>query len=272
MGENPSKKRIDQLEEHLRNDADKVTPDTVADNSYYSYRHANRLFTTLKGESIKRYSNKMRMQSSAEYLIYTTISIFDIALLSGYESTAAYSKAFKKYYQQSPSAFRKNYSEKHKVEEVNLAQLEYSVESFKESPLDAFKIVFDTSISEDEHFSKIKAVIHQLDLKVDHWVLLWEEDPELCQLSESRYFLALNPKASRSYQLPHQEMALEGEYATFDTAHLEDYPYEVWHALAYSRLHKDGIVPRMTNYIEWYAGDSYQSMETFLPVKVGIPI
>ena len=41
-----------------------------------------------------------------EYLKYSYRNILEIALTVGYESTAAFSKAFKKLYGQSPNAFR----------------------------------------------------------------------------------------------------------------------------------------------------------------------
>ena len=64
------KKRVELLEEHIRG-AEKTTSESVSANSFYSYRHANRLFTSEKGESIQSYSNKIRIQTAAEELKYS---------------------------------------------------------------------------------------------------------------------------------------------------------------------------------------------------------
>jgi len=48
--------RIDSLEEHLRNRPDKATEEAISNISFYSSRHANRLFKALKGDSIKAFA------------------------------------------------------------------------------------------------------------------------------------------------------------------------------------------------------------------------
>ena len=110
-----SVKRIDVLEEFLRESRSSSTKELVHEKMFYSYRHANRLFKSLKGESIQSFSNKMRLQASAEFLKYSTIPIADIAIMVGYESTASFSKAFKKQYQNGPTAFRENSRSYHLV-------------------------------------------------------------------------------------------------------------------------------------------------------------
>ncbi|MEO1715218.1 MAG: helix-turn-helix transcriptional regulator, partial [Bacteroidota bacterium] len=86
------KGRIEALEEYIRYSLERTTTDVVQGQAFYSYRHANRLFKSVKGESINAYSNKIRIQTAAELLKYSKESIFDIALIVGYESTAAFSK------------------------------------------------------------------------------------------------------------------------------------------------------------------------------------
>ncbi|NRB47993.1 MAG: helix-turn-helix domain-containing protein [Saprospiraceae bacterium] len=87
--------RISQLEEYLRRNSHELERDAIPDHSFYSYRHSNRLFSLQRGESIKTFANKIRLQKAAEYLRYSRRSIFNIAIEIGYESSASFSKAFK---------------------------------------------------------------------------------------------------------------------------------------------------------------------------------
>ena len=139
--------RIDSLEEHLRNRPDKATDDAINDISFYSYRHANRLFKALKGESIKAFAGKVRIQISAEYLTYTREDILDIALAIGYESTAAFSKAFKKLYGQSPSDYRQCHSPQRILLEEADDSPAYSLAQFEGLVLHLTRAAFTWALS-----------------------------------------------------------------------------------------------------------------------------
>ena len=64
-------------------------------------------FTALVGEPPLSYLTRWRMQLAAEFLLRERLNISEIAGRIGYESEAAFSKAFKRHYGQSPLAFRR---------------------------------------------------------------------------------------------------------------------------------------------------------------------
>lgn len=74
---------------------------------HYSYRNINRIFQAIHGETIGKYIKRIRLEKGAEYLKYSSSKIADIAFEIGFEDIASFSKAFKKKYARSPSAFRK---------------------------------------------------------------------------------------------------------------------------------------------------------------------
>lgn len=93
------------IEAHL---GDWLTVEQVADHVGYSYYHLTRLFQSLLGENVGSYIQKRRLAVSCHKLLNSDQRIIDIALESGFESSEAYSRAFKKTYQLSPSHYRRN--------------------------------------------------------------------------------------------------------------------------------------------------------------------
>jgi AraC-like DNA-binding protein len=64
-------------------------------------------FTALVGEPPLAYLTRWRMQLAAEFLLRERLNVGEIAGRIGYDSEAAFSKAFKRHYGQSPLAFRR---------------------------------------------------------------------------------------------------------------------------------------------------------------------
>lgn len=93
------------IESHL---GDNITVEDVARAVGYSYYHLTRQFSALLGESVGGYIKKRRLADAAKKLIYTDARIIDIAVENGFESSEAFSRAFKAVYRLSPSAYRSN--------------------------------------------------------------------------------------------------------------------------------------------------------------------
>lgn len=93
------------IEEHL---GDNIKVEDVAKTAGYSYYHLNRQFVAILGESIGNYIKKRRLADAAKKLIYTDRKIIDIAIENGFESSEAFSRAFKVVYKTSPHCYRSN--------------------------------------------------------------------------------------------------------------------------------------------------------------------
>ena len=264
------KRRIDLLEEHIRNPAEKTTVESVSENSFFSYRHANRLFTSIKGESIHSFANKIRIQTSAEYLKYSSKSIFEIALQVGYESTAAFSKAFKKLYGQTPTEFRRT-SNLH-PEGLKAKEFAYKIEHVNELSVQLFKATIEPASTFEEYFQRTKATVTKLNAKAKQWMLLWGEDPGLCKVSEIRYFIGFDRNEVSAVDNSYGKTIIKGRYAMFDYASLKGFSYEVWHELAAFLVDLDGKQLRQAPYIEWFSDTSLNSRSTFFPDKIAVPI
>lgn len=267
---NYSKNRINLLEEYIRNSSEKTTPDLVNANSFYSYRHANRLFKSLKGESINTFSNKIRLQLAADYLKYTSESITTIALEIEYKSRVAFSKAFKKQYGLTPSDFRN----KNNVTQLfkNTGQPHYRVEYFDEHEISMFKVPITASFTFERFYKNTKKEFGKLNIKSNQWMLLWDEDPELSKVSESRFFIGINSNELSKEKEPYKTVTLKGKYAVFEADSLKEFGYDAWAELAYLVLNTKGIKLREDIYLEWFYSTSLNSQTTFFPYKIAIPI
>jgi AraC family transcriptional regulator len=98
------KKLMAYINEHFK---DAINIKDVEKICHYSYRNINRIFQAIHGETIGKYIKRIRLEKAAEYLKYSSSKVADIAFEIGFEDIASFSKAFKKKYACSPSAFRK---------------------------------------------------------------------------------------------------------------------------------------------------------------------
>lgn len=267
---NYAKNRIDLLEEYIRSSSEKTTVESINANSFYSYRHANRLFKSLKGESINSYANKIRIQTSAEYLKYSSKSIFEIALEVGYESTAAFSKAFKKLYGQTPSDFRQTNHSNHLL--INTEEPDYAITYFDELNIHIFKTAINPNSTFDEYYHNTKTAFKELNTNAKQWMLLWDEDPGLCKVPECRYFIGINTTEVTVLKSSYRKTTIKGRYAIFNSTSLEKFAYEIWHELACLLLDLDGKQLREAPYVEWFSDAALNTKSKFLPDKIAVPV
>lgn len=100
----PLERAIEYIEEHLDED---IGLNDVSRETGYSYYHMTRLFTSVLGESVGRYINRRRLYNASEMLIHSDRRVIDIAFDCGFESSEAFSRAFKAAFGSSPVDYRK---------------------------------------------------------------------------------------------------------------------------------------------------------------------
>jgi len=78
----------------------------LAEVAGFSVPHFHRVFTARVGESAASYVRRLRMERAARKLRMGAVNITEVALAAGYDSHAAFSKAFKQQFGITPSQFR----------------------------------------------------------------------------------------------------------------------------------------------------------------------
>lgn len=92
------------IREHI---SEPLHREVLAEVAGFSIPHFHRVFTAQTGESAASYIRRMRLQRAARKLRMGAVNITEVALAAGYDSHAAFGKAFKRQFGLSPSEFRK---------------------------------------------------------------------------------------------------------------------------------------------------------------------
>jgi AraC family transcriptional regulator len=84
-----------------------VSLDALARSAGLSLFHLHRVFARAAGETPKQYTLRLRVDRAAALLLTTRESVLRIALDCGFQSHEAFSRAFKRRFGMSPTAYRK---------------------------------------------------------------------------------------------------------------------------------------------------------------------
>lgn len=100
--------RIDRVIDYIeRNLHKRIMLAELAEVSHFSAFHFHRIFTGIVGETVNDYIIRRRLERAANRLIFKKeLSITQVALESGFSSSANFSKAVKNYFGFSPSEMR----------------------------------------------------------------------------------------------------------------------------------------------------------------------
>jgi AraC family transcriptional regulator len=98
---------IETVQRYVRHNMDQpLQREVLADVAGFSVPQLHRIFTATTGESVASYVRRVRLERAAGKLRWGAVDITEVALAAGYESHAAFSKAFKQQFGLSPSEFR----------------------------------------------------------------------------------------------------------------------------------------------------------------------
>jgi AraC family transcriptional regulator len=95
------------IHERIAEPDEPLNRDVLAEVAGFSVPHFHRIFTATTGESSISYVRRMRLERAGRKLRMGAVDITEVALAAGYDSHAAFSKAFKQRFGFSPSEFRK---------------------------------------------------------------------------------------------------------------------------------------------------------------------
>jgi AraC family transcriptional regulator len=100
--------RINRVIDYLRGNLDRqLKLEELAKVACFSEFHFHRIFRAVSGETLNKFTNRLRLEKAARLLRYSDQSLTDIALDCGFSSSATFSRAFRSGYGTSPSQFRK---------------------------------------------------------------------------------------------------------------------------------------------------------------------
>lgn len=86
---------------------DPLSLEKLASIAHFSPYHFHRVFSGLMGESIKGYLRRLRLERAIRDLAFTNLSLVQISARAGYDTQAAFQRAFKEAYKKTPLTLRK---------------------------------------------------------------------------------------------------------------------------------------------------------------------
>jgi AraC family transcriptional regulator len=99
--------RINDVKLYIREHIDEpLNREVLAAVAGFSVPHFHRVFTACAGENIASYVRRVRMERAGRKLRMGAVDITEVALAAGYDTHAAFSKAFKQHFGFTPSEFR----------------------------------------------------------------------------------------------------------------------------------------------------------------------
>jgi AraC family transcriptional regulator len=99
--------RIDYVKRYIREHVDEpLSREVLAAEAGFSVPHFHRIFKAYVGKNIASYVRCVRMERAGRKLRMGAVDITEVALAAGYDTHAAFSKAFKQHFGLSPSEFR----------------------------------------------------------------------------------------------------------------------------------------------------------------------
>jgi AraC family transcriptional regulator len=99
--------RINEVTQYIREHIDEpLNREVLAAVAGFSVPHFHRIFTAHVGENIASYVRRVRLERAGRKLRMGAVDITEVALAAGYDTHAAFSKAFKQHFGLSPNEFR----------------------------------------------------------------------------------------------------------------------------------------------------------------------
>ncbi|MEE8030867.1 AraC family transcriptional regulator [Clostridioides difficile] len=268
-----------------------ITVNDVAKETGYSYYHLTRLFKSMFGESVGSYIKKRRLVSSTKELLYSDKKVIDIAIGSGFESSEAFSRAFKSIYKVSPIEYRKNRIDvlvgkkkkleldfmRHLVGNITIKPFRKEIEKIKVIGIKD-KVILENNSLPDlwEKFRKVHHIVPNT-LPSKRVFGICEAISEIHLVSESMEFNEIIGLEVNSYDvIPNSFVSKtikEGKYAIFThTGNLDnlDKTYEyIWGTWFLSSKEELDIRDDFEVYDERFLGPSNvnSQIDIYIPIK-----
>ncbi|WP_105617011.1 AraC family transcriptional regulator [Vallitalea okinawensis] len=284
------KEAIKYIENHLFHHLS--IQDEISKKMYISKYHFHRVFFMVVNDTIGNYIKKRRFTEIAERIVNTNDRIIDIALDCQYSSHEAFTRAFKEYFGQTPSQYRKNPIKNPLLltKKINDYQLKYTYYDMAVEPsiidLNELKLIGtmgETSLSNnnlDQIWKLFKSQIHLIDNKtktrVGYTVWMESEDDSRLINENYNYDVLVAVKVEKVITVP-KEMRLlvinKGLYAAFEIIEsfqhlyqLYGYIYFVWLKKSDYQLRDGYIIEEYSNDFSLHASDA--KITIYVPVEI----
>lgn len=281
--------RINHVKQHIRDHVDEpLNREVLADIAGFSVSHFHRIFTAHVGESIARYVRRVRMERAAKQLLDHSIHVTDVALESGYETHAAFGKAFKQTFGFSPSEFRELNSTAAAYtisRRIPYNHKEFLMEPKEITTLPDMQVLYARAsevmngpaftTAPQEAFDKLMGYLmsNNLGPQIRHIIALYPDEPEVgkeIRIDAGAIFAdGTVPEATDG--LAYQTLA-SGKWAVFRHAGPYDNLWQTWQGIYRDWLPTSGEEPRHALCFEDYINSPDEVAPEELLTDIYVPL
>lgn len=176
--------------------------EALAEAAYFSPYHFHRIFTRIMGETPNVYVNRLRVERAANLLIRNpSLSITEIALMTGFSSSAAFARSFKQYFGRSASEWKIHYQQMIAGRDTANTELcQKVVKNVQVKPMPRFHVAYVISLLDGYAFHQIDEAWFRLstwaaarDLLTPDTIALEVsyDNPDITPASKCRYYACL---------------------------------------------------------------------------------
>lgn len=142
--------------------------ETLASRTELSPFHFHRLFQSTVGETLKRYTQRLRLERAAIQLVLQDATILNVALDSGFHNHETFSREFKRRFQITPRAYRRSGRRKLDVSSRSRSLLDERYQDFELSRTKVIRLS-QLHLAFIRHVGSYEAVSDKLWHKLTRW-------------------------------------------------------------------------------------------------------
>jgi AraC family transcriptional regulator len=263
-----------------RNLGEKMNLETLAEIAHFSPFHFHKIMRAYLHESLGSYIIRVRLDTAASLLLYSTETMSDIAYRIGYDTPAAFTKAFQKRFGTSPSDYRQNKGSL-KIEKLQIPNYKFQIMNlnpkFKE--IKPIPVVYVHAIGDYnnvgpawEKLAKFMKEKHLFTFGVN-FIGVSYDDPSVTETEKLRYDACASVKKEVK---PEGEVGYKvldgGLYAIF----LHKGPYEAF-SQTYDQIYlnwlpESGYELRDAPPLEFYLNDPDRTKPENLKTDIYVPV
>lgn len=261
---------------------EKLEIETLSSLAHFSPYHFHRIIRAHINEPLMTYIMRIRLETAANLILHSTLSIKDIAYKMGYDVPSSFNKAFKKKFGVAPGEFCDHYTE---VKTINYLKQMKTLEVKKLKPkfkeLKSRTVIYVNSIGPYEAQGTEKAwekvcefaERNRLFGRATEFIGISHDDPNLTESGKLRYDACIT--VSKEVR-PEGEVGVKtiegGKYAIFmhkgpysDFEKTYDYIYGIW-------LSESGEEVRDAPCFEKYLNSPDKTKPEKLKTEIYIPV
>ena len=269
---------IDYINDHL---ADPVDLAMLAETANISGFHFHRIFKAFIGESPGAYISRLRLERAAQHLKTTQLTLTEIAEKTGYQSQYALSKAFKKHFGVTPTAFRNIrtfFSSQFQSATIEPSEIEPEMREVKRQVLVYIRVIakYGSAKDYDTAWMKLMQFAEEKGILTGHneFIGFGFDDPTITKPERCRFYACITTDKKVEPTGEFGTMVLEaGTYAVFTLkgpysglSKLYDIIYNQWLPASQQKLCNSMPYEKYLNNPEEVAPSDLLT-EIFMPVE-----